>query len=469
MQHLVVANVAEFNRRQLDGVATGRELAVWDKGGADLEDMGLFWGGDGSTVVMSRSPDPLWVSDCQRWLGWEGISIKCPPATGPHVCDALLRDERAMEELVDRLKSQGGSVAVMSWGATEGLYRLVDGLCSRGVAIGAIDIPGREAFWIARHLETKSGFRQFAMAMEGQGTYFRLPRGFICGTPELALEAISHFHASGTSFVLKANDGTAGYSTISYGKQGLDRGRDWVVRDATRRMCFDSLWGRGCVVIEEMVTSDEGNPALPVTADFFVHESGEVSVSGCGTMLIRGRHLYAGVKCGLGALPDERVRDALNGIALAVGRELSRLGYAGWCDVDCLVPPAGPLYVNEINVRRASPSHAFSIGAAFGGPEWQETCAVYANDHMPLQGSCYPTYATLRQVFEKFNADRSTERRIAIPTLATTSLAGATPFLGYAVVAPTAARAGEMAKQLEAELRAAVGMGSDRHGGNRSS
>jgi hypothetical protein len=456
--HLVIANVAEFNRRQLDGISTERELSVWDRGSSDLEDMALFWGGDHSLVVLPGPPSQIFVQDCARWLGWRSLSTVSPGGTGPYVCDSLLSDRDALASVARRLKQQSNEVEVMTWGATEGLYRLLDELAHRDVPITATDVPPREVFWIARHLETKAGFRQFASAIQGEEASFQVPYGFLCGDLALAIEATSHFAAAGKAFVLKANNGTAGFSSISYGPQELDRGHAWIVKDAKRRMSFDSLWQAGCVVIEEMITNNEGDPATPVTVDFFVHSSGRVDIAGRGTMIIRGRHLYGGVKCGLGALPDENVGCSLNKVAAVIGSELSRMGYTGWCDVDCLVPERGALYINEINVRRASPSHAFSIASTFAGPEWERTCGVYANDRLPLQGSCRPTYTTLRTVFEEFNKRHGASRCIAVPTLVTTSLSGPTPFVGYAIVASTVGTAEAMAVQLEAELRSSVGM-----------
>lgn len=193
------------------------------------------------------------------------------------------------------------------------------------------------------------------------------------------------------------------------------------------------------------------------TANFLILPNGEISPMGTGLMLLRNHHLYAGIRCGLGAL-DPATEQHLLRVGTTIGVAMADLGYRGWFDVDFVLDQDRRVYITEINARRASPCHVFEIGERLLGRDWSRKCGLYANDHLPLQGACHPNYATIQEVFAEFNRLQEGSVVRALPTIVNSSLSRKAPYLGYAVMADNAPRAAELALKLEAWVRKSIGM-----------
>jgi hypothetical protein len=284
-----------------------------------------------------------------------------------------------------------------------------------------------------------------------------MPDGFICDNEELAVGAIGHFMSKRCGFVLKANYGAGGFSTLCYPSGQLQRGIESLQKDASRRMSFDHFWNTPPVIIEEYISASDASGEATPTIDLCILPDGTIQLIGTGSMIMRNGWLYSGIKCGLRSLHPS-IESSMICIGREIGRAMSAIGYRGWFDVDFVLREDGTLFLTEINARRASPAHVFDIAKQLYGESWQHKCSVYANDHLPLQGSCRPSYGNIRNAFAEFNVKHEMVSVRAIPTIASSALLGRTPYLGYVVLTENALFLREFVTHLEMGIRESVGM-----------
>ena len=363
------------------------------------------------------------------------VSVASPESPDASLCEAIASDPTLYEHLVRIIKSSGG-VELLCWGATPQLYALVERLRSDAGPVSTPDVPPQADAWLVEYLDSKAGFREFCNSLANAEDLPRPPTGYVCPTAEVALSAAAGLTRTGRGIVLKANHGTGGFSVLCYSPSDLSHGWDWIRRNASRRMSFDHFWSAPLVVAEEYVCGPDGGVPQSLTVDLHVSAAG-TEIGGVGTMLIRSGTLYAGVTVGLQSVPLH-VRAQVVHFADRLGAAVSRMGYRGWIDADFVVDGTDHVIPNEVNARRASPSHALGIARALGGDDWEKRLSVQANDHVKLVGPTPPTYKDLHTLVIRANRAAASRNATVLITMGSSCLARSAPYFGYAVVAPNA-------------------------------
>jgi hypothetical protein len=459
IRSVVIANIAEFNRRAMIRGFTRNEYEIWDSASVDLSDMALFWHGDDKLVILPRKPDETFVSDVKNALQYRNLQVISPAKRSTSLCSDILADHRLRDFLIDRLRnSQKPKIVV--WGATDQFYSLINELRRAGADFQVSEVPSQDNYWTALYLESKAGFRELTRNLQSEIPDLNLPEGFICGSKELAVEAIAHFWSRQKGFVLKANYGTAGFSVLCYPASQLARGLETLRKDALHRMSFDHFWDNPPVIIEEHIAGPEELKPDSLTVDFIIDKNSVVKLVGTGKMLMRRKWLYSGIQSGLGVIESD-TEEKINCIGRQVGCAIASMGYKGWFDIDFVVSAENRIFLTEINARRASPAHVFDIASHVFGRDWFNRCSCYANDHLRLQGSCYPSYYDIRKTLANFNSENSNYAVRAIPTIISSSISRKTPYLGYVVLAEHTSNARFYALKLEDQIRQSVGMNLD--------
>jgi hypothetical protein len=456
IRSVIIANIAEFNRRAMIKGFTPKEYDTWDSASIDLSDMALFWHGDNKLVILPRKPNETFVSDVKNALQYKNFQVVSPDQRSNSLCSDILTDSRLRDFLISNLKSsENPQIAV--WGATDQFYILVNELQRAGVDLQLSGVPSQGDYWTALYLESKAGFRELASNLQSEISGLKLPEGFICGSKKVAVGAIAHFWSRHKGFVLKANYGTAGFSVLCYPASQLTRGLETLRKDAVHRMSFDHFWDNPPVIIEEHIAGPGESTPDSLTIDFIIDESGIVNLIGTGKMLMRRKWLYSGIQSGLGVMEPE-IEEKIIRVGRQVGCAMANMGYRGWFDIDFVVSADDDIFLTEINARRASPAHVFNIASHIFGEDWFTKCSCYANDHLRLQGSCYPRYYTIRKTLSDFNLENSRHAVRAIPTIISSSISRKTPYLGYVVIAENSSGAKYYALQLEEQIRQSIGM-----------
>ncbi len=450
---IVIANIAEFNRRAMATNFSQYEFAAWDAASVALTDMSLFWCGDDKVVVLPRRPDQTFLSDLTKVLGYKNIRVVCPNTTSHSICDDIVNDKKLFETLVQIIQNSD-KPKIISWGATAQFYSLLNELALTGVNFVVPEIPESSNYWTALYFESKSGFREFATR---KTPVLKIPEGFVCGNKDVALDAIAYFSNNNRGFVLKANYGTGGFSTMCYPANQMSRGFEQLRKEAEHRMAFDHFWDNPPVIIEEHIPGVGNSLPLSLTIDFCINQDGFLSKMGCGKMIMRRNWLYTGIHCGEGVL-DTDTEEWMTRAGFHIGEEMAKKGYRGWFDVDFVQRWDGDIFLTEINARRASPVHVFDIATQVLGENWEKKWSLYANDHLDLQGARQPTYTQIREAIANFNKNNSESLVRAIPTIISTALSRINPYIGYVVIAPNASTSINCSMLLEKQIKELIGM-----------
>lgn len=450
---IIIANIGEFNRRTMHKAFTQEELYAWDEASRALTDMSLFWCGDDKVVVLPKPPDQVFLLDVKAALGYENVRVVSPALASPSICQDIINDRELFDFLVCIIENSDNP-QIVSWGMTSEFISLINQFHIAGVQFETPEMTEDSSRWTNLYFESKAGFREF---ISNQLPALNLADGFTCTNKENAIGAISHFCSKEKGFVLKANNGTGGFSTICYPKNLLHRGISFLKKDASRRMVFDHFWDTSPVIIEEHISGHKTELPPSLTIDLKISRDKIITQMGSGIMIIRRNSLYSGILCGIGVLNAEIEKNIID-IGVLVGNEMAQMGYVGWFDIDFVLGENGKIYLTEINARRASPIYVFEIARTIFGSDWASKIAVFANDHLSLQGSCYPTYSKIREVFKELNAANSKYQIKAIPTIASSSLLRKNPYMGYVIVANNIANAKDNSIELEKKIKHAIGM-----------
>jgi len=453
VRSIVIANIPEFNRRAMAKNFSQYEFAAWDESSIALTDMSLFWCGDDKVVVLPSPPDQTFLSDLTSALGYKNVRVISPHRTSYSLCDDIVNDKELFETLVQIIRNSD-KPKIVSWGATTQFYFLLNELTMAGVNFTVPEIPELSNYWTALYFESKSGFREF---MTRDAPVLNIPEGFICGNKDVALDAITYFSKRNKGFVLKANYGTGGFSTMCYPADQTNRGFEQLRKEAEHRMAFDHFWDNPPVIIEEHIPGIGNTFPLSLTIDFCISQDGIVSKGGCGKMIMRRNWLYAGIHCGERVL-DTDTEEWITRAGFHIGEEMAKKGYRGWFDVDFVQRWDGDIFLTEINARRASPLHVFDIATQVIGRNWEKNWSLYANDHLDLQGARQPTYIQIRNAIANFNKNNNVALVQAIPTIISTALSRKNPYIGYVVIAPNASASKNYAISLEEQIKQAIGM-----------
>jgi len=451
IRSIVIANIAEFNRRTMVKGFSQNEFIPWDEAGVTLTDISLFWCGDDKVVVLPGPPDESFVSDVTKSLGYKNVKVVWPKIMSYSICDDIINDKELFETLVQIIRNSD-MPRIVSWGATTQFYSLLNELTLAGVHFVVPEIPESSNYWTALYFESKSGFREFATR---EAPILNIPEGFVCGNKDVALDAIAYFSKKGRGFVLKANYGTGGFSTMCYPANLTDRGFEQLRKEVAHRMAFDHFWDNPPVIIEEHIPGTENLLPISLTIDFCINQDGLLNKVGCGKMLMRRGWLYAGIHCGKGVL-DNDTENKMTRAGFYIGEQMAKMGYRGWFDVDFVQRWDGEIFLTEINARRASPVHIFDIALQIHGEHWEREWSLYANDHFYLQGACQPSYTKIRDAIADFNNNDFSVK--TIPTIISTAVTRKNPFIGYVIIAPNASAASSYATLLETQIKQIIGM-----------
>ena len=451
VRSIVIANIAEYNRRTMIKGFSQSEFIAWDEASVSLTDMSLFWYGDDKVVLLPVQPNKLFLSDLNDALGYKNVQVYWPKKMSYSVCNDILNDKELYQFLIKIIKSSDNP-EIVTWGATKPFYSLVENLTQTGARFITPEIPKQTDYWTTLYFESKAGFREFVTK---ETHLLNIPEGFICGDKDIALDAIAYFSKNNRGFVLKANYGTAGFSTMCYPADAINRGFEMLRKEIAYRMSFDNFWNNPPVIIEEHITGVNDSFPRSLTIDFRINHDGQINKIGCGEMIMRRSCLYSGIHCGKGVI-DRDTENYMTKAGFYIGEHMAKSGYKGWFDVDFVQGSNGKIFLTEINARRASPIHVFDIAAQLLGENWGHEWSLYANDHLYLQGAHQPTYSTIRNAIADFTKNLSSVQ--IIPTIISTAITKKNPFIGYVVIAQNATAARKYAALLEKQIKQYVGM-----------
>lgn len=412
---IVIANQREF-MPQIDPYFQPDEFEAVRWEDFDHEPVCLFWGADEKLVITCIPLDEGFVSDACSAMNYRAVRVVSPEFRGDSICDNIQNDPAVFDELVQTIR-ESDCPQILVWAASPPYYRLMERLSNLGLSFLPGRVPPESAYWTLTDFGSKTGFHRLGDELAKTYPQVKLPEALICDTLEEAFKKAEYFVASKRPFLMKTNQGAAGWGTLVFNPaSNINNLSEEQIEES-----HSGIWASGPVVIEEYIESgfhpsaNEQFPLIP-TVDLLITPSGEVQFQFAGNMIIEGLTHYHGVALGKGVLQPE-IEQKLEEIGIIFGQALSERGYRGWFDVDFVSNAQQELYSNEINTRSTGPVHAFDIFTRLKALH-PEIGAVLSNDSWVVDAFNGYSYAEMKAALQNVLFPIHGEPRGLIFTLA---------------------------------------------------
>lgn len=395
---VIVANNREYFS-PLDGLVQESVRAEFIESDFDEADMDIMWHGDDKIVLLPREIDPEFVADICQLFGFNNIHLIIPRETGIGLSEDIIADREVFQAVVDTIK-ESPDPQVVPWGHTPQFQRLREDLRRTGAQFRTPETPTDEGLRLLDYLDKKVGSRELMLKVKTMHPELdiRIPEGFVYGTVDDALQRVDYFLSSGRGVVLKANSGGAGVGVYIFTPESLDSPEK--IAELQKKLRENQLFQSDKVVIEERIDADFNHHGIYPSVDAIIREDGSVGVQAVDAMVIHhhGDEVgFYGCIGGKGLFTPEQ-RQKLLDFTLAVGQELSELGYRGWYDTDYILAIDGQFSPTEVNLRRTSMCYVVDLARLLYGENWEEIVSVRTNDKFIRENLYGITYKKLKEI-----------------------------------------------------------------------
>lgn len=429
---IIVANNREYFS-PIDPFVPAIEKPEFVESDYDEADMDMMWFGDNKIVLSPRRLDPEFVADVSRLFGFQNVRFIVPQETGAGLSQDVVGDEQSFQAVIDEI-SRSINPQIIPWGHTTQFQGLLDSISESGVSFRTPETPRPEGLWIPDYLDTKVGSRKFLLEVKQKHPELEIqvPEGFVCDNLEEAIQKIDYFLSQDKGVVFKANLGGSGIGVHIFRKEELTDPEKRKQIEAKLR--GNQLFQKDRVVIEEMIEADFNHHGVDPSVDAMVKEDGSVELQAIDAMVIHHVGQDVGFYGCIGGkdLFNKQQEKQLSEFTLAVGEELSKLGYRGWYDTDYILTPEGNFYTAEVNLRRTSMSYVVDIAKLLFGDDWESQVAVRTNDKFIRENLHGLSYTELKDLLSGLIYPINDEKRGIIITQSMRSKFGRGKF-GYLI------------------------------------
>ncbi|PIR80276.1 MAG: hypothetical protein COU25_00960 [Candidatus Levybacteria bacterium CG10_big_fil_rev_8_21_14_0_10_35_13] len=429
---IIVANNREYFS-PIDPLVSDSEKQEFVESDYDEADMDIMWHGDDKIVLLPRELDSEFVSDVSRLFGFKNIHFIVPLETGAGLSQDIVNDRESFQAVINEI-SRGIDPQIIPWGHTHQFQSLLNSLTENGLIFRTPETPKQEGLWIPDYLDTKSGSREFLLKVKQKypDLEIKIPEGFVCNDLDEALQKIDYFTSRNKGVVLKANLGGSGIGVSIFGLQELSDPEKRQEIEANLKK--NELFRNGKVAVEERIEADFSHHGIDPSVDAIVKENGLVELQAIDAMVIHHEGQSVGFYGCIGGkdLFNPSQQRNLREFTLAVGQELSELGYRGWYDTDYILTPEGNFYAAEVNLRRTSMCYVVDVAKLLFGEDWESSIAVRTNDKFIREGLQGVSYEQLKNLLSGLMYPIDEERRGVIITQSMRSKFGRGKF-GYLI------------------------------------
>lgn len=455
IQTVIVANNREYFS-PIDSFVSPAEKPEFIESDYDEADMDIMWHGDNKLVLVPRELDPEFISDISRLFEFQNIRFITPRETELGLSIDTISDRESFRTLLYEI-SQGIDPQIIPWGHTTQFQNLLESISSSGVSFRTPETPRPDGLWIPDYLDTKVGSRNFLIDVREKHPELKaqIPEGFVFDTLDEALQKIDYFMFVNKGVVFKANLGGSGVGVQIFTHEDLvDRKKREKIEAKLRE---NLLFQNGKVVIEERIQADFNHHGIDPSVDGIIREDGSVELQSVDAMVIHHEGSNVGFYGCIGGkdLFDQNQEDTLRNFTLAVGQELSNLGYRGWYDTDYILTPNGSFYTAEVNLRRTSMSYVVDTAKLLFGSDWEAQVAVRTNDKFIRHNLYGLSYAGLKDVLAGLTYPISDEKRGVIITQSMRSKYGRGKF-GYLIFGNNQDDTKSIEEELELKMESVV-------------
>lgn len=367
----------------------------------DEADMDIMWHGDNKIVLLPKGIDPEFISDISRLFSYKNIHVFAPDDKGTGLSRNTIQDQRIYNAISDSLKISH-EPKVIPWGHTPQYLELVNTLKADKSIFSTPETPGHDSLWVPEYLDTKIGSREVLLRAKKENSNIKVPEGFICAGVNSSMQIAEYFLKTNRGVVFKANLGAAGVGVHVFppAEFGRNMGDNRAKIEAVVKR--NPLLVNGQILIEEYIPPDFSHHGVFPSVDSIISPDGTVHVQMVDAMVIHHDEDEVGFYgCVLGrGLFTEDQNKKLKEMSVAMGRELSKIGYRGWYDVDYILSQSGDFYATECNLRRTSICYMLDLAKLLFGDNYENKMAMRSNDKYIRPNMKDLSYRDLKVILE---------------------------------------------------------------------
>lgn len=390
---IIIANIAEAFEDTINKIKIPKQKSRRIKIEHNLCDRTLLWEGDDKIVItpfkIARS-----IFDLNKEiLRFNNVSNLYPSNVDINLSDSIRRDDKLFDMLCELIRRNPG-VRLSPYCATEKFIKLTECLKEKGLKFNVIEMPNKEATWLVSYLDSKVGSRIEIGRIKS--IHKNVPESIVCRNQDEVMRVAGWFYKNNRSCVLKANFGESGWGTFFVKRENFKDNKE-VVEFIKKEFEADSIWNSGLILVEEYKSPSKKLSSGSPSSELFLSDR-SVEITYLCDQVMGNKGDFLGVALGRNLL-DNKTRNELRKISLAVGRRFWKLGYRGFFDIDFILSNDNIPYIIETNMRRTGGTHVYDVAKNLFGDDWEKKCFIISQDNF-----CYGSKKLgEKQIIDKMN------------------------------------------------------------------
>lgn len=334
------------------------------------QDQSIFWRPLDKLII---SETPIggfdWITS---FLGIKAARNVSPKSSSGSLFRDVIDDETLQRELLNWC-SEAGEFRLIVHTSTPDLWPMVDFVEKKlGLKVVLQESTPRQDF--RDYLDTKTGFRDFAKALDLVDGSVCIAPGKTCRNGVQAADAVMDHLLNGRAAIVKPDRGEASVG-LNIFRPGDDLS---LVRTEIAR---NSFLGNDPIVVEEYIEYVRDQSLSFPSVEYFVPPQGKGDphlTYACSMLFDRPTELVGNF-----IHPAQRNSvwfGPLVEAGLKIAKAMQQEKYVGHFDIDTVVRDSGQAILLDLNPRRTGATHVHEFAAAFLGTKYQLTYSVGAVD-----------------------------------------------------------------------------------------
>ncbi|QQG43063.1 MAG: hypothetical protein HYW45_02520 [Candidatus Daviesbacteria bacterium] len=368
---IIIANVAEAFSRSIAKIRSRKEKTLRLAIEQSLSQRSMFWGGDNKVVITPYFIPKLLFHRNSIFCKYKNTVNVTPVNESINLCEAILKDKKLYDWLKVIIKNNP-KVNLSPYSFTNFFLELTRKLKEDNLIFKTDAIPDSNTD-VVSYLDSKSGFRLELLKLQKQFPEIKIPYGFICNNPEVALRIVEQFYKLNASCVLKANLGESGWGLLTI-KPGVFKSLIELSNSIKSTIINESIWQNDSIIIEELILHTS-SPSVEV----LVTAKGPKITYIC-QQIIDDKGTFSGILLGKNTIKTSLIKKLIH-ISSIIGKRYWQMGYRGYFDIDFVISYNGTAFAIETNMRRTGGTHVYDFACKVLGKNWFEKAVILSKDN----------------------------------------------------------------------------------------
>lgn len=395
----------------------------------NLADTYLFANPNSTCVFVSPLPlDSAFVRYAEALLD-SHFTILVPKPKSHSLAHNLTNDKTCIATIKTIAKRFNNNIILKSYSSSPGIHAVATVLKKNGLSVALPETTDASKLSAVYTYGSKSGFRNaFSRYM---------PKGYICRSPNEALQRAEELYNQGEGVVCKTDRGCAGEGVHIFKKKG---GFAYVKDELAKIFVSQPYWHSHPIVVEAYVRPTMHDCPFP-SIEGYIDAKGKLSFPYYCNMIVTPKGEFFGVEIHKRVLSSSLAKKLMQ-ISTHIGRTYVQAGYRGTFDIDFL-HSAKKLYANESNMRTNGGTDTYITARKLIGRDFFTSRYVLSNYFTFSQNKKY-TFPNLVSLLSKHLYNATTKTGVIIGSALALRQRG----VSYMIIAKSPAEANKLQKKL---------------------